>query len=176
MSYFCNGILREFKCVKFVGRNFQIWALHPCRNGFQFRWCRLDWSSTFSRGKVIEREEPEEFYTQLVPPPPARFLTCDGQLSHKEGHSRLPLPPPRGEQHDGVSDNGDNEEDPQSYQLLGLWETKQHKTAVPHRIEAQASVPGGRSPVPYPRLAQLSSPETKDTWSLLTPIVDFDAT
>lgn len=47
-------------------------------------------------------------------------FSCDGQLSHEEGHSRLPLPPPCREQHDGISNNGENKEDPQSYQLLSL--------------------------------------------------------
>lgn len=77
---------------------------------------------------------------------PAQLLTCDSQLSHKEGHSRLPLPPPRGEQHHGVSNNGENKQDPESYQLLSLWETKQHKTSVPvrtkvlYRTQGQASL------------------------------------
>ena len=59
-----------------------------------------------------------EFSTQLIPL--LQLLTCDGQLSHKKGHSRLPLPPPRREQHNGISNNGENKEDPQSYQRLSL--------------------------------------------------------
>ena len=51
-----------------------------------------------------------EFSTQLSPL--LQLLTCDGQLSHKKGHSRLPLPPPRREQHNGISNNGENKEDP----------------------------------------------------------------
>ena len=56
--------------------------------------------------------------SQLIPL--LKLLTCDGQLSHKKGHSRLPLPPPCREQHKGVSNNGENKEDPQSHQLLSL--------------------------------------------------------
>lgn len=50
-------------------------------------------------------------------------LTRDGQLSHKEGHSGLSFPSPCGEQHNSVSHNGEDKQDPQGYQLFRLKET-----------------------------------------------------
>lgn len=57
-----------------------------------------------------------------------QLLTCDGQLSHKEGHSGLSFSSPCGEQHDRVSHNSEDKQDPQGYQLLCLQYTGQLET------------------------------------------------
>lgn len=116
--------------------------------------------------------------------PPAQLLTCDSQLSHKKGHSWLLLPPPRREQHHRVSNNGENKQDPQSYQLFSLWETKQHKTSVLvrtrvlYRMQISGFVPGMSSSWCWILTCQSSTLKRTETqWSLFTMIaVEIGAT
>lgn len=106
-------------------------------------------------------------------PCPAQRPTCHRQLGHEEGHPRLPLPPPRGKQHSGVSHHGEDKEDPQRDQLLGL-KRERHKpvtwgTQGLCRTQGSGFGAGRSSFWPHVPLSKLHPPETEGPWSLFTP-------